>query len=61
MYRGRLIVLPLITSSYIIGTGVVSSAKEIIKMSDEMVDKIDDLLGEQAEEFIKSYRQKGGE
>ena len=40
---------------------VVSEAKEVVKMADEMVDKIDDLLGEQAEVFIQSYRQKGGE
>ena len=36
-------------------------AKEIKDNLDKLLDEIDDLLEENAEEFVKSYVQRGGE
>lgn len=39
----------------------VSKAEELKGEMDEILDEIDSVLEENAEEFIKSYVQKGGE
>ena len=46
------------------GPGASSAAAKGKKLKDEMdrlVDEIDEVLEENAEEFVKSYVQKGGE
>jgi prokaryotic ubiquitin-like protein Pup len=35
--------------------------EELKKKADELMDKIDDILEDNAEEFVKNYVQKGGE
>lgn len=40
---------------------VVEKGKKIKEDIDELLDKIDDVLEENAEEFVKNYVQKGGE
>jgi ubiquitin-like protein Pup len=40
---------------------VVEKGKAIKKDMDELLDEIDDVLEENAEEFVKNYVQKGGE
>ena len=42
-------------------TEVVEKGKKIKGDLDELLDGIDDLLEENAEEFVRSYVQKGGE
>ena len=42
-------------------TEVVEKGKKIKEDVDELVGGIDDLLEENAEEFVRSYVQKGGE
>lgn len=37
------------------------SDKEILNLTDELLDEIDGLLEVNAEEFVKSYVQKGGQ
>lgn len=36
-------------------------AQALVDFSDELLDEIDGLLEENAEEFVKAYVQKGGE
>ena len=38
-----------------------SDAREVIDDVDELLDEIDDVLEENAEEFVRSYVQKGGQ
>ena len=40
---------------------VVEKGKKIKEDIDDLLDKIDDVLEENAEEFVKNYVQKGGE
>ncbi len=40
---------------------VIEKGKKIKEDIDELLDKIDDVLEENAEEFVKNYVQKGGE
>ncbi len=40
---------------------VVEAGKKLKEDMDKLVDEIDDVLEENAEEFIKNYVQKGGE
>ena len=40
---------------------VIEKGKKLKKDIDEMLDKVDDLLHENAEEFVNNYIQKGGE
>ncbi|HUJ79337.1 MAG TPA: ubiquitin-like protein Pup [Nitrospiria bacterium] len=40
---------------------VVEKGKALKKDMDELLDDIDDVLEENAEEFVKNYVQKGGE
>ena len=40
---------------------VVDTGKKLKEEMDHLVDEIDDVLEENAEEFIKNYVQKGGE
>ena len=40
---------------------VVEKGKKIKNELDKLMDKIDDVLEENAEAFVKSYIQKGGE
>jgi ubiquitin-like protein Pup len=40
---------------------VVESGKKLKEDIDKLVDEIDDVLEENAEEFVKNYVQKGGE
>jgi len=40
---------------------VVEKGKTLKKDMDELLDEIDDVLEENAEEFVKNYVQKGGE
>lgn len=40
---------------------ITKKGKEIKKSTDDLLDKIDDILEENAEEFVKNYVQKGGE
>jgi len=40
---------------------VVEKGKALKKDMDELLDEIDDVLEENAEEFVKNYVQKGGE
>ena len=40
---------------------VIEKGKTIKKDIDDLLDKIDDVLEENAEEFVKNYVQKGGE
>lgn len=40
---------------------VIEKGKQIKKDVDELLDKIDAVLEENAEEFVKNYVQKGGE
>ncbi|GIU96655.1 MAG: hypothetical protein KatS3mg013_0458 [Actinomycetota bacterium] len=41
--------------------GASSKASELREQMDEILDEIDSVLEENAEEFVKSYVQKGGE
>ncbi|MER3395286.1 MAG: ubiquitin-like protein Pup [Acidimicrobiia bacterium] len=42
--------------------GLVIDTKETLKKeTDELMDEIDELLEENAEEFVRNYIQKGGE
>ena len=34
---------------------------ETLQITDELLDEIDSLLEENAEEFVRSYKQKGGQ
>ncbi len=44
------------------GTGAVAAkGKKLKEEMDRLVDEIDDVLEENAEEFVKSYVQRGGE
>ncbi len=44
------------------GSGAVSArGKKLKDEMDRLVDEIDDVLEENAEEFVKSYVQRGGE
>ena len=44
------------------GSGNVSEkSKKLKEDMDKLVDEIDDVLEENAEEFVKSYVQRGGE
>ena len=38
-----------------------TSAKESVEMTDDLLDEIDSVLEENAEEMVKNYVQKGGE
>ncbi len=40
---------------------VVEAGKKLKEDIDRLVDEIDDVLEENAEEFVKNYVQKGGE
>lgn len=40
---------------------VIDKGKKDVKDTDELLDKIDDILEKNAEEFVKNYVQKGGE
>jgi len=40
---------------------IVEKGKKISEDLDNIMDKIDDVLEENAEEFVKNYVQKGGE
>ena len=40
---------------------VVEKGKALKKDIDDLLDEIDDVLEENAEEFVKNYVQKGGE
>lgn len=40
---------------------VIDKGKKIKEDLDKIIDEIDDVLEENAEEFIKNYVQKGGE
>jgi ubiquitin-like protein Pup len=40
---------------------VIEKGKTLKKDMDELLDEIDDVLEENAEEFVKNYVQKGGE
>lgn len=40
---------------------IIEKGKEIKEELDRLMDKIDDVLEENAEAFVKSYIQKGGE
>jgi ubiquitin-like protein Pup len=40
---------------------VVEGGKKLKEEMDKLVDEIDDVLEENAEEFIKNYVQKGGQ
>lgn len=40
---------------------VVEKGKKIKEDVEDLLDKIDDVLEENAEEFVKNYVQKGGE
>lgn len=42
-------------------TEVIEKGKQIKKDVDELLDRIDDVLEENAEEFVKNYIQKNGE
>jgi ubiquitin-like protein Pup len=41
--------------------GTVEKGKKIKEDLDKLMEKIDDVLEENAEEFVKNYVQKGGE
>ena len=41
--------------------GATSKAAELKEEMDDILDEIDSVLEENAEEFVKSYVQKGGE
>jgi ubiquitin-like protein Pup len=44
------------------GSGAVAAkGKKLKEEMDRLVDEIDDVLEENAEEFVKSYVQRGGE
>ncbi len=43
------------------GGRVVEKGKKLKEDMDKLVDEIDDVLEENAEEFVKSYVQRGGE
>lgn len=43
------------------GPKIAEKGKKIKEDLDKLVDKIDDVLEENAEEFVKNYVQKGGE
>jgi len=38
-----------------------STARESVEITDELLDEIDSVLEENAEEMVKNYVQKGGE
>ncbi len=38
-----------------------SSARESVEITDDLLDEIDSVLEENAEEMVKNYVQKGGE
>lgn len=40
---------------------IVETGKKLKEDIDKLVDEIDDVLEENAEEFVKNYVQKGGE
>jgi len=42
-------------------SGVAEKGEKLKKTMDEMLDEIDSVLEENAEEFVKSYVQRGGE
>ena len=42
-------------------SNIIEKGKKIKEDLDKLVDKIDDVLEENAEEFVKNYIQKGGE
>jgi len=39
----------------------VERGKKTVKDASELIDKIDDILEKNAEEFVKNYKQKNGE
>jgi ubiquitin-like protein Pup len=43
------------------GAKVMEKGKKLKEDMDRLVDEIDDVLEENAEEFVKSYVQRGGE
>jgi len=43
------------------GGNVTEKGEEIKKNLEDLMDKIDDVLEENAEEFVKSFVQRGGE
>jgi ubiquitin-like protein Pup len=43
------------------GGAVTAKGKKLKDEMDRLVDEIDDVLEENAEEFVKSYVQRGGE
>jgi ubiquitin-like protein Pup len=43
------------------GGGVAEKGEKIKKDLDKLMDEIDEVLEENAEEFVKSYVQRGGE
>ncbi|MCI0547049.1 MAG: ubiquitin-like protein Pup [Candidatus Rokubacteria bacterium] len=43
------------------GDGLAKKGKKIKEDLDNLLDEIDDILEENAEEFVKSYVQRGGE
>jgi ubiquitin-like protein Pup len=42
-------------------SGTAEQAEKIKAELDELLDEIDDVLEEQAEDFVRSYVQKGGQ
>ncbi|MBK5268280.1 MAG: ubiquitin-like protein Pup [Acidimicrobiia bacterium] len=40
---------------------IESSARESVEITDDLLDEIDSVLEENAEEMVKNYVQKGGE
>jgi prokaryotic ubiquitin-like protein Pup len=42
-------------------TGAAAKGKKLKDEMDRLVDEIDDVLEENAEEFVKSYVQRGGQ
>jgi ubiquitin-like protein Pup len=43
------------------GAGLAEKGKKLKKSIDEILEEIDDALEENAEEFVKSYVQRGGQ
>lgn len=43
------------------GAAPAATGKKLKEAMDRLVDEIDDVLEENAEEFVKSYVQRGGE
>ena len=42
-------------------TEIDSTARESVEITDDLLDEIDSVLEENAEEMVKNYVQKGGE